>query len=85
MKSEEKAMREISSCINAMGNDLYEVGRLMAYDHPTLQQNFMRIVIGFIREESKKDYFDLRNEGTGNLCKKLIKIIEEDDVYLPFV
>jgi len=82
---EKKYADEISRNINYMGSDLEEVGRILAWDHPTLQQNFMRVIIGFISEESKKDYSDARNEKTVELCRKLKSIIDDEPVYLPFI
>ena len=84
-KCEESAYRVISQQCNYMGTDLAEVGRLLAHDHPTLQQNFMRVVIGFIEEQATKDYSDLRNEATVNQCKKFRETYSEDGMYLPYV
>lgn len=74
---------EISRAINVMGYDGEAVGELLAHDHPTLQQNFMRIVVGFIKTEANKDYFDLRNERTGEVCKKLAELLTDE--YFPHV
>lgn len=84
-RSEDNAYNAISKQCNYMGTDLAEVGRLLAHDHPTLQQNFMRIVIGFIEEQSLKTYSDLRNEATVNQCKKFRETYSEDGMYLPYV
>ncbi len=82
-KNEEEAKQKIIRECNYMGMDLFEVGKMLAWEHNTLQQNFMRVVVGFIKEEAKKDYSDLRNEQTVLICKELVKHLEE--VYLPYV
>ena len=84
-KNETEAYKTISQQCNYMGTNLAEVGMLLARDHPTLQQNFMRIVIGFIEEQATKDYSDLRNEATVNQCKKFRETYSEDGMYLPYV
>jgi len=56
----------------------------MARDHPTLQQNFMRtVVVPFMKAMATSRYVDLRNEGSHNLAKKVMPLVEE--AYLPFV
>lgn len=84
-RSEDDSYNVISKQCNYMGTDLAEVGRLLAHDHPTLQQNFFRIVIGFIEAQSEKTYCDLRNEATVEQCKKFRETYPEDGMYLPYV
>lgn len=84
-KNEQDAYKAISQHCNYMGTNLAEVGKLLAYDHPTLQQNFMRIVIGFIETQAEKEYSDLRNEVTVEQCKKFKETYSSDGLYLPYV
>jgi hypothetical protein len=84
-KNETEAFKAISKHCNYMGTNLAEVGVMLANDHPTLQQNFMRIVIGFIEEQAAKDYSDLRNEATVEQCKKFKETYSADGLYLPYV
>ena len=81
---EQNIYQSISRAINVMGYDGNAVGELLAHDHPTLQQDFMRIVVGFIKTQAEKDYFDLRNEATGKVCKKLNEVLTDEE-YFPHV
>jgi len=78
----------IERYINTFDRSRFEkLGERMATIHPTLQQNFMRVVLAFIKAEAKKcehGYFDGRNEATAKLCAKLQEVIGED-AYLPFI
>jgi len=75
----------ICSAIDMMGAKEYEIGSMIASEqHRTIQQGFMRLVIGFIKSESANSY-DLRNEATVVLCKELKKTIDEHNKGLPFI
>ena len=54
------------------------------FDHPTLQQSFIRTMVACINEFAKKEYTDARNENGVNLCKNLVEsgLLNE---YLPFI
>lgn len=92
-----ETVQAISRGINIMDNDqISDIGIELTTMHRTLQQNFMRVVIAFIKEQAKNDklgYYDLRNEETVKLCSKLWETLEEtenynpsdEDVYLPTV
>lgn len=82
---EKESADAISRQCNYMGVDLAEVGKLLAWDHPTLQQNFMRIIIGFVNAQAEKDYSDLRNDATVEICKKFREMYPEEGLYLPYV
>ena len=83
--NEVKTYKAIIQQCNYMGTDLVEVGRLIASDHPTLQQNFMRVIIGFIEAQAIKTYSDARNEATVNQCKLFKSTIDDLGVYLPYI
>lgn len=69
----------VSTMINDMGFKDKELAHSVATDHPTLQQNFMRLVCLFIHEMAEKKYFDGRNQASVELAKKLYPIIEENN------
>lgn len=53
----------ISSFVNgASDSKMEQLAKLMAQDHPTLQQNKMRLACMFIEEMAEKSYTDARNE-----------------------
>ena len=67
-------------CIEELSKELVE---RMSRIHPTLQQNFTRVCVDWFKELSEKKYYDLRNEASVLLAKKLRK--ELDNSYLPHV
>jgi len=75
--------------VNVMCND-EAVTEFVTYitcnTHRTLQQKMMGVFLKCIKEwSSKKDFqYDLRNEATIILSKKIMKAIEDQD-YLPFI
>jgi len=88
---EEKA-RQIENIVNTINvQELEEIGKRLAGMHPTLQQNFMRVVMAFIKAQSGREYWDLRNEVTVKICKVLWEALEETDycdngrVHLPLI
>lgn len=74
----------VSTMINDMGFKDKELAHSVAIDHPTLQQNFMRLVCLFIHEMAEKTYFDDRNKGSVELAKALDPIVKEKG-FLPFI
>ena len=74
----------VSTMINDMGFKDKEMAHSIAIEHPTLQQNFMRLVCLFIHEMAEKKYFDDRNKGSVELAKALEPIVKEKG-FLPFI
>lgn len=61
--SVQELAQAISSFVNGASNDKMEkLAELMAQDHPTLQQNKMRLACLFIEQMADKSYTDARNE-----------------------
>lgn len=71
---------QISDAINHFG-DQKKVAEILANNHPTLQQSFMRLVIYFIEEMSKKNSTDARNEASANLARMLMPYIKDKEGY----
>ena len=71
----------VESMVNDCGFEDEGLAEFMANNHPTLQQNFMRLCTLFIKEMSKKTYYDGRNEKSVLMAKKMAELIET----LPFV
>ena len=55
----------------------------MASNHPTLQQNFMRMCVKFIKEMAQKSYCDDRNRNSVEFAKQVMEIV--DNSYFPFI
>ena len=58
------AVNFISSYVNSFGTDYKEFAKLMSYEHRTLQQNFTKLCIAWLKELSETESYDLRNEGS---------------------
>ncbi|MFY4731193.1 hypothetical protein [Nitrospira sp. BLG_2] len=65
---------QFSRFVNGMGRRDRVVAELMAKDHPTLQQNYMRFFMLYCEEMAKQKYTDLRNEASVNLAKEIVKL-----------
>ena len=80
-KEEKELCTLITRYVNQMGNNPEVLARLLAKNHPTLQQNVMRLFVMYCEEIAKKPYYDARNEASGALAKKVVDL----DVFLPFI
>lgn len=60
-----------------------ELAKKMANNHPTLQQNFMRLCLSFIKEMASKEYYDGRNESSVKVAKEIVTNFGDD--YLPYI
>lgn len=88
-KNGEEMAEEMSNFVNAFGEGHYE--EFAAYMsnnvHRTLQQNFMRLIIHQLKawaEMKNNGRFDLRNEQTVELAKKIVDQFK-DEMYLSHV
>ena len=63
----------ISRFVNSSSLDKIEqLAKEMANDHPTLQQNKMRLACAFIEEMANKQHTDARNESSKKIAKQMI-------------
>lgn len=76
--SAEELAKEISRFVNgASSSESEKLAKLMAEDHPTLQQNKMRLACLFIEEMANKSYVDGRNQSSQKTAKAMIKGFKE--------
>ena len=75
------AVNFIGSYVNSFGTDYKEFARLMSYEHRTLQQNFTKLCIAWLKELSETENYDLRNEAS----IKFAKSIKDKLVNLPLI
>lgn len=61
------------------------VAETMAYNHPTLQQSFMRLCLKFIKKMSEKKYWDGRNEASVKTAQKIMEAFGDEPIGLPCV
>lgn len=74
-------VKEISNYVNSYSSDYKEFARLMSYEHRTLQQNFTKLCIAWLRELSETESYDLRNEASVEFAKS----IKDKLVNLPLI
>lgn len=74
-------VKEISNYVNSYSSDYKEFARLMSYEHRTLQQNFTKLCIAWLRELSETENYDLRNEASVEFAKS----IKDKLVNLPLI
>ena len=76
--SPEELAEAISRFVNgASSNQVETLVKLMANDHPTLQQNKMRLACLFVEEMANKSYVDGRNKSSHETAKAMIKGFKE--------
>lgn len=68
----------VSDMINDFGFQDDKLATKMANQHPTLQQNFMRFVVKFLRLMADKPIYDLRNRNSVLAARKLTNVIVDD-------
>ena len=74
-------VEEISNYVNSYSSDYKEFAKLMSYEHRTLQQNFTKLCIAWLRELSETESYDLRNEASIEFAKS----IKDKLVNLPLI
>ena len=74
-------VKEISSYVNNGSSDYKEFARLMSYEHRTLQQQFTKLCIAWLKELSETESYDLRNEAS----IKFAQSIKDKLVNLPLI
>lgn len=74
-------VKEISNYVNSYRSDYKEFARLMSCEHRTLQQQFTKLCIAWLKELSETENYDLRNEGS----VKFAKSIKDKLVNLPLI
>lgn len=74
-------VKEISNYVNSYSSDYKEFARLMSYEHRTLQQNFTKLCIAWLKELSETESYDLRNEAS----VKFAQSIKDKLVNLPLI
>ena len=78
---EKDIVEEISNYVNSYSSDYKEFARLMSYEHRTLQQNFTKLCIAWLKELSETENYDLRNEASVEFAKS----IKDKLVNLPLI
>lgn len=86
--------QELANMVNSVLPEKHEefIDEILSRTHRTLQQNIMRyVVLGLIEawaekyEKEHDKYFDLRNEATGRLCKRIVETFDKYERNLPHI
>lgn len=70
-----------SNYVNRGGNVDYIV-KAMTHEHNTLQQRMTVVMLQWFIELSQLEYFDARNEASVKIARKIVPILEENNVAL---
>jgi hypothetical protein len=74
-------VKAIINYVNNGNSNYKEFARLMSYEHRTLQQQFTKLCIAWLKELSETENYDLRNEGS----VKFAKSVKDKLVNLPLI
>ena len=80
-----KAADDVAQMVNPLDFDADEFANAMRREHPTLQQNFTRLCVAWIKRCAKdpETAFDDRNAGTKEFADRVVDLA--NDVCLPFI
>ena len=84
----EEFVEAFSKFVNSRGTPEYEQAvELMSRDHRTLQQQMTRVCVMWLEHLAalEEPGYDLRNEASVKLAKRLLSEVEEHDLYLPLI
>lgn len=79
-----EAVQNLTNFVNKYTCPEKVFARLMMNEHRTLQQSTMRLFMATIEEWSKQEHYDLRNEQTIKICKKIMEALG-DERHLPLI
>lgn len=77
--------KETSSAINSFSFKPKDFCEQMGREHRTLQQSFTKLCLEWIKYCADMEHFDGRNELSVMACRKLKKVIEEENIVLPMI
>lgn len=90
-KTGEEAAEMMENFVNCMSMKAQEeefAKKIVFGTHRTLNQSFWGLIFKTINmqaTEFDKGRFDLRNEASGKLCKKIVETLGDDLMFLPFI
>ena len=85
----EEVVKTLSDFVNCYSTpDFAEVIKFMSWEHRTLQQQMTQVCVLWLKHLAsleEHDGYDLRNEASVKLAKRLLSEVEEHDLYLPLI
>ena len=88
MNREAKNVQMVSDMLNSMGFNPEEFCKEFTKEHRTIQQNFTRLCIEWIKTCASEDYaHDERNRASHVKCKAIVDTMSTDPAwdFLPFI
>lgn len=83
-----RAQGEVSDMLNKFGFDNKSFCEAMTHDHRTIQQNFTRLCLEWIKTCASDDYaHDERNRASHVKCKAIVDAMSTDPAwdFLPYI
>jgi len=76
----------VANGLNSYSDDevIKEFVDRMSREHRTLQQGFTRLVMAWLKYLSETPHYDLRNEASVEMAKKIMKTLN-GEIYLPLI
>jgi hypothetical protein len=83
----QEVVRVVSVLINTMGDGdvISKFVEAMSREHRTLQQGFTRLVVAWILDLAHREHYDLRNEASVMLARKIVELVGKGNLCLPLV
>lgn len=79
----EEKVKVISNLLNTMSFDEKKFCEMFGKEHRTLQQNFTRLCLVWIKHLSTVEHYDDRNEASVLISKEIVEKVQ--DLRVPFI
>jgi hypothetical protein len=70
---------------NNFGHDIETFVSAMSQQHRTLQQCFTNVCLSWLRHLAETEDYDLRNEASVKIAKKIVDAVEDVSYRLPYI
>ncbi len=88
LSNEEEAKQAVavmSKFNNNFGCDIETFVEAMSKQHRTLQQSFTNVCLAWLRKLAATEEYDLRNEASVKIAKKIVEAVEDVRYKLPCI
>ena len=82
MKTEE-IVNTVSNYVNSFNCDYDGFAKKFGYEHRTLQQNFTKLCVAWLRHLAETEYYDARNQASVEFAKSIKEQL--GDISLPTI
>lgn len=77
MGTTQEIVNTMSDFVNSFTCDYKGFANIMGMEHPTLQQNFTKLCVAWLKHLSNKEHYDLRNEASVKFAKSIKEELEK--------